>query len=333
MKKQLILFASIFSLMSPVFAQPPDNRDIRRIVFEFMNPGREITKEDEENLYLTEDREKEAAKKGWKIIPTLSVYDMTNKKEIVGHDPIPVQEGLIKYIIQRFGPHELGYLMVVKNGVHEIINMGAGMNDILDQVLSYSNKNRVSSDELFDILQSVILLKQGNDATDGSIQIIRTRAVLDGINKSMIAQFLLTDSVSMHTLDKRLCVIVRDFLMEKSGVSNAGNFADSLAFAVYDATNDVGVVGTDRVPVERRLLLYHITVGQTDSFSYLMLVKNGIYEIIDIGESLNNILDQIIRYSRNNEMSSSELLDVLESVLRLYKSNSSVCGDTLIVPD
>ena len=64
-----------------------------------------------------------------------------------------------------------------------------------------------------------------------------------------------------------------------------------------------------------------------------MLVKNGIYEIIDIGESLNNILDQIIRYSRNNEMSSSELLDVLESVLRLYKSNSSVCGDTLIVPD
>ena len=81
MKKQLILFASIFSLMSPVFAQSPDNRDIRRIVFEFMNPGREITKEDEENLYLTEDREKEAAKKGWKIIPTLSVYDMTNKKE------------------------------------------------------------------------------------------------------------------------------------------------------------------------------------------------------------------------------------------------------------
>lgn len=330
MKKQLILFASIFSLMSPVFAQPPDNRDIRRIVFEFMNPGREITKEDEENLYLTEDREKEAAKKGWKIIPLPFVYDVTNEKNIVGHDPVPVQEGLIRYIIQPFGPHELGYLMVVKNGVHEIINMGAGMNDILDQVLSYSNKNRVSSDELFDILQSVILLEQRNNV---GILILLDKRVLDGINKSMIAQFLLTDSVSMRTLDKRLCVIVRDFLMEKSGVSNAGNFADSLAFAVYDATNDVGVVGTDRVPVERRLLLYHITVGQTDSFSYLMLVKNGIYEIIDIGESLNNILDQIIRYSRNNEMSSSELLDVLESVLRLYKSNSSVCGDTLIVPD
>ena len=180
------------------------------------------------------------------------------------------------------------------------------------------------------ILQSVILLEQRNNV---GILILLDKRVLDGINKSMIAQFLLTDSVSMRTLDKRLCVIVRDFLMEKSGVSNAGNFADSLAFAVYDATNDVGVVGTDRVPVERRLLLYHITVGQTDSFSYLMLVKNGIYEIIDIGESLNNILDQIIRYSRNNEMSSSELLDVLESVLRLYKSNSSVCGDTLIVPD
>ena len=328
MKKQLILFASIFSLMSPVFAQPPDNRDIRRIVFEFMNPGREITKEDEENLYLTEDREKEAAKKGWKIIPLPFVYDVTNEKNIVGHDPVPVQEGLIRYIIQPFGPHELGYLMVVKNGVHEIINMGAGMNDILDQVLSYSNKNRVSSDELFDILQSVILLEQRNNV---GILILLDKRVLDGINKSMIAQFLLTDSVSMRTLDKRLCVIVRDFLMEKSGVSNAGNFADSLAFAVYDAT--IGVVGTDRVPVERRLLLYHITVGQTDSFSYLMLVKNGIYEIIDIGESLNNILDQIIRYSRNNEMSSSELLDVLESVLRLYKSNSSVCGDTLIVPD
>ena len=162
MKKQLILFVSIFSLMSPVFAQFPDNRDIRRIVFEFMNPGREITKEDEENLYLTEDREKEAAKKGWKIIPLPFVYDVTNEKNIVGHDPVPVQEGLIRYIIQPFGPHELGYLMVVKNGVHEIINMGAGMNDILDQVLSYSNKNRVSSDELFDILQSVILLEQRN---------------------------------------------------------------------------------------------------------------------------------------------------------------------------
>ena len=102
---------------------------------------------------------------------------------------------------------------------------------------------------------------------------------------------------------------------------------------VYDMTNKKDILGHVPIPMEESLIKYVIQTLNPHGLSYLMIVKNGIYEIIDTGESLNNILDQIIRYSRNNEMSSSELLDVLESVLRLYKSNSSVCGDTLIVPD
>ena len=102
---------------------------------------------------------------------------------------------------------------------------------------------------------------------------------------------------------------------------------------INDLTNKKVIEGEESIPIQEDLIQYSVRSLNPHGLSYLMIVKNGIYEIIDTGESLNNILDQIIRYSRNNEMSSSELLDVLESVLRLYKSNSSVCGDTLIVPD
>lgn len=141
---------SIFSLINPLMAQSSDTiPDIRKICFDFMLSKGEVSKDSERYLYLTEDKKEQDA-----IIPLPFVYDMTNKKDIMGHDLVPVQESLIKYIIQTLNPHGLSYLMIVKNGIYEIIDTGESLNNILDQIIRYSRNNAMTSDELLDVLDS-----------------------------------------------------------------------------------------------------------------------------------------------------------------------------------
>ena len=55
-----------------------------------------------------------------------------------------------------------------------------------------------------------------------------------------------------------------------------------------------------------------------------MLVKNGVYEFLDMSQRLDNILEQVLFYSRNNAVTSDELLDILETTLLMYKDNNSM---------
>lgn len=151
---------SIFSLINPLMAQSSDTiPDIRKICFDFMLSKGEVSKDSERYLYLTEDKKEQDA-----IIPLPFVYDMTNKKDIMGHDLVPVQESLIKYIIQTLNPHGLSYLMIVKNGIYEIIDTGESLNNILDQIIRYSRNNAMTSDELLDVLESALRLYKSNSS-------------------------------------------------------------------------------------------------------------------------------------------------------------------------
>lgn len=160
MKKLIIFVMSIFSLINPLMAQSSDTiPDIRKICFDFMLSKGEVSKDSERYLYLTEDKKEQDA-----IIPLPFVYDMTNKKDIMGHDLVPVQESLIKYIIQTLNPHGLSYLMIVKNGIYEIIDTGESLNNILDQIIRYSRNNAMTSDELLDVLESALRLYKSNSS-------------------------------------------------------------------------------------------------------------------------------------------------------------------------
>ena len=151
---------SISSLINPLMAQSSDTiPDIRKICFDFMLSKGEVSKDSERYLYLTEDKKEQDA-----IIPLPFVYDMTNKKDIMGHDLVPVQESLIKYIIQTLNPHGLSYLMIVKNGIYEIIDTGESLNNILDQIIRYSRNNAMTSDELLDVLESALRLYKSNSS-------------------------------------------------------------------------------------------------------------------------------------------------------------------------
>ena len=160
MKKLIIFVMSISSLINPLMAQSSDTiPDIRKICFDFMLSKGEVSKDSERYLYLTEDKKEQDA-----IIPLPFVYDMTNKKDIMGHDLVPVQESLIKYIIQTLNPHGLSYLMIVKNGIYEIIDTGESLNNILDQIIRYSRNNAMTSDELLDVLESALRLYKSNSS-------------------------------------------------------------------------------------------------------------------------------------------------------------------------
>lgn len=154
---------SIFSLINPLMAQSSDTiPDIRKICFDFMLSKGEVSKDSEKHLYLTEDDEKKAVKERIVIIPSPIVYDMTNKKDIIGHDPVPVQESLIKYWFQVFSSNSFTYLLLVKNGVYEVIDMNQLLSDVLNQVLRYGKNNSLTSDELLDVLDTVLFIYQQN---------------------------------------------------------------------------------------------------------------------------------------------------------------------------
>ena len=164
MKKLIIFVMSIFSLINPLMAQSSDTiPDIRKICFDFMLSKGEVSKDSEQYLYLMEDKE---------IVPLPFVYDMTNKKDILGHVPIPMEESLIKYVIQTLNPHGLSYLMIVKNGIYEIIDIGESLNNILDQIIRYSRNNEMSSSELLDVLESVLRLYKSNSSVCGDTLIV-----------------------------------------------------------------------------------------------------------------------------------------------------------------
>ena len=156
---------SIFSLINPLMAQSSDTiPDIRKICFDFMLSKGEVSKDSEKHLYLTEDDEKKAVKERIVIIPSPIVYDMTNKKVIEGEESIPIQEDLIQYSVRSLNPHGLSYLMIVKNGIYEIIDTGESLNNILDQIIRYSRNNAMTSDELLDVLESALRLYKSNSS-------------------------------------------------------------------------------------------------------------------------------------------------------------------------
>lgn len=61
---------------------------------------------------------------------SLIVYDFVNKKDITNDEVLPKQKKLIFYNFRVLSPHSLGYVLLVKNGVHEIIDMSKKLLDI-----------------------------------------------------------------------------------------------------------------------------------------------------------------------------------------------------------
>lgn len=156
---------SIFSLINPLMAQSSDTiPDIRRICFDFMLSKGEVSKDSERYLYLTQVKERSKQNDLEVIASVLWINDLTNKKVIEGEESIPIQEDLIQYSVRSLNPHGLSYLMIVKNGIYEIIDTGESLNNILDQIIRYSRNNAMTSDELLDVLESALRLYKSNSS-------------------------------------------------------------------------------------------------------------------------------------------------------------------------
>ena len=165
MKKLIIFVMSIFSLINPLMAQSSDTiPDIRKICFDFMLSKGEVSKDSERYLYLTQVKERNKQNDLEVIASVLWINDLTNKKVIEGEESIPIQEDLIQYSVRSLNPHGLSYLMIVKNGIYEIIDTGESLNNILDQIIRYSRNNAMASDELLDVLESALRLYKSNSS-------------------------------------------------------------------------------------------------------------------------------------------------------------------------
>lgn len=155
----------MFSLINPVAAQSSDTiPDIRKICFDFMLSKGEVSKDSERYLYLTQVKERSKQNDLEVIASVLWINDLTNKKVIEGEESIPIQEDLIQYSVRSLNPHGLSYLMIVKNGIYEIIDTGESLNNILDQIIRYSRNNAMTSDELLDVLDSTLLMYKDNNS-------------------------------------------------------------------------------------------------------------------------------------------------------------------------
>ena len=164
---------SIFSLINPLMAQSSDTiPDIRKICFDFMLSKGEVSKDSERYLYLTQVKERSKQNDLEVIASVLWINDLTNKKVIEGEESIPIQEDLIQYSVRSLNPHGLSYLMIVKNGIYEIIDTGESLNNILDQIIRYSRNNEMSSSELLDVLESVLRLYKSNSSVCGDTLIV-----------------------------------------------------------------------------------------------------------------------------------------------------------------
>ena len=156
---------SIFSLINPLMAQSSDTiPDIRKICFDFMLSKGEVSKDSERYLYLTQVKERNKQNDLEVIASVLWINDLTNKKVIEGEESIPIQEDLIQYSVRSLNPHGLSYLMIVKNGIYEIIDTGESLNNILDQIIRYSRNNAMTSDELLDVLEFTLRLYKDNNS-------------------------------------------------------------------------------------------------------------------------------------------------------------------------
>ncbi len=164
MKKLIVLFISIFLLFNAVLAQSPNDYRIRKIGFDFLVSKGEVDRNLQGDLYLTQVKERSKQNDLEVIASVLWINDLTNKKVIEGEESIPIQEDLIQYSVRSLNPHGLSYLMLVKNGVYEFLDMSQRLDNILEQVLFYSRNNAVTSDELLDILETTLLMYKDNNS-------------------------------------------------------------------------------------------------------------------------------------------------------------------------
>lgn len=172
MKKLIVLFISIFLLFNAVLAQSPNDYRIRKIGFDFLVSKGEVDRNLQGDLYLTQVKERSKQNDLEVIASVLWINDLTNKKVIEGEESIPIQEDLIQYSVRSLNPHGLSYLMIVKNGIYEIIDTGESLNNILDQIIRYSRNNEMSSSELLDVLESVLRLYKSNSSVCGDTLIV-----------------------------------------------------------------------------------------------------------------------------------------------------------------
>lgn len=125
--------------------------------------------------------------------------------------------------------------------------------------------------------------------------------------------------------------IAKTFLVTRGLMASDTDVSDrNIAFVVYDYTNNINVSEQDTIPLQNDLICYYISTLSPHGKGYVMLVKNGVYEIIDMDTILENIMEQTILYCRKNNITNLELLSAIEYILLQYKNNVQNTGGVSI---
>lgn len=133
-----------------------------------------------------------------------------------------------------------------------------------------------------------------------------------------------------QTQDNRIRKIARDFLASRNEwQEDVDLYANGLI--VYDWLHKEKISADECLPIRRDLLCYSIATLNSHSISYIMLVKNGNYEIIDMAKKLDDILIQLITYSKQQQMGEAELLTASNYIFHLYKVNILNAGGVPVI--
>lgn len=125
--------------------------------------------------------------------------------------------------------------------------------------------------------------------------------------------------------EQSLRKIIRDYLVATGEMdANAPFYSEDprhVLFPVYDATNKENIIALESVPNEAYLTIYIFKKFSPHAPMHIMLVKNGEYEIIDMTQSLDDILRQLLSYHDKHQLTTLEFLQTADRILFLEKSN------------